>query len=913
MAKPLAEYNAKRDFKKTPEPMGRPGKGEGFSFCIQKHDATRLHYDFRLELDGVLKSWAVTKGPSLVPGEKRLAVHTEDHPLDYGSFEGTIPKGEYGGGTVLLWDRGHWEPEGDPYKGLEKGNLKFRLRGEKLDGAWHLVRMRQRPRERQEGWLLIKSDDAAARSPDEPDILEEMPRSVKTGRTLDEIADDAKSAVWRSNRNPDESKAKAKRTPASKAGSGKMAKGKPAQEQVRAARGGTAGTAKAKPARTQTRATGASAIKTTKRGAAGKKAPMPREIEPCLALLVEDVPKGEPWLHEIKWDGYRLLAFIKDGKVQLRTRKGLDWTDRFPGIAKALAGLPVETAIVDGEAIVEDEKGLSSFSALQQALSERQAADGAIFYAFDILYLDGDDLRALPLGARKERLIELVPPGGGGALRLSEHIDANGEAMMRSACQLGLEGVISKKRDAPYRSGRGGDWLKIKCSLRQEFVISGFTPSSALPRAVGSLVLGYYDNGGLKHAGRTGTGFTATTARDVWKRLQPLKTGKPPFADPLNTLQKRDAVWVKPELVAEVEFRGWTHDLHVRHAAFKGLREDKDPREVVREAANGEAPKQERARPETRARERRQTNASGEVVFGGVPLTHPDRILWEDKGLTKQGLAEFYDEIADWILPHVIYRPLALVRCPSGVEKGCFFQKHSWAGLSDFIRRDTVRDEQGEEEVLFVENVSGVIALVQAGVLEIHPWGARIGDVDRPDRIVMDLDPGEGVAWPQVIEAAREVRERLRAVGLASFVKTTGGKGLHVVLPLTPGAGWDEVKAFARSLSESMEADHPQRYISTAAKKARRGLIYVDYLRNGRGATAIAAYSTRARPGAPVAVPLAWDELSSALKPNQFTVENLPARLQRLRKDPWAELFKIKQRLPSPPAKKKTTRARTKR
>jgi bifunctional non-homologous end joining protein LigD len=484
---------------------------------------------------------------------------------------------------------------------------------------------------------------------------------------------------------------------------------------------------------------------------------------------------------------------------------------------------------------------------------------------------------------------------------------------MRSACQLGLEGVISKKRDAPYRSGRGGDWLKIKCSLRQEFVISGFTPSSALPRAVGSLVLGYYDNGGLKHAGRTGTGFTATTARDVWKRLQPLKTGKPPFADPLNTLQKRDAVWVKPELVAEVEFRGWTHDLHVRHAAFKGLREDKDPREVVREAANGEAPKQERARPETRARERRQTNASGEVVFGGVPLTHPDRILWEDKGLTKQGLAEFYDEIADWILPHVIHRPLALVRCPSGVEKGCFFQKHSWAGLSDFIRRDTVRDEQGEEEVLFVENVSGVIALVQAGVLEIHPWGARIGDVDRPDRIVMDLDPGEGVAWPQVIEAAREVRERLRAVGLASFVKTTGGKGLHVVLPLTPGAGWDEVKAFARSLSESMEADHPQRYISTAAKKARHGLIYVDYLRNGRGATAIAAYSTRARPGAPVAVPLAWDELSSAIKPNQFTVENLPARLQRLRKDPWAELFKIKQRLPSPPAKKKTTRARTKR
>ena len=915
MAKPLAEYNAKRDFSKTPEPKGKTGKGKGFSFCIQKHDATRLHYDFRLELDGVLKSWAVTKGLSLVPGEKRLAVHTEDHPLDYGDFEGTIPKGEYGGGTVLLWDRGHWEPEGDPHKGLEKGNLKFWLRGEKLDGAWHLVRMRQRPRERQEGWLLIKSDDAAARSADEADILEEMPLSVKTGRSLDEIADDAKSAVWRSNRNSDEREAKAKRMPARKAATGKMSKSKPAQTQTqtRATRSGATRAPKSKAGRTQTRATAAAAIKATKREAAGKKAPMPSEIEPCLAQLVENVPKGEQWLHEIKWDGYRLVAFVKRGKVLLKTRNGHDWTDRFPGIATALAELPVETAIVDGEAVVEDEKGMSSFSALQQALSERQAADKAIFYAFDMLYLDGYDLRGLPLAARKDTLIELVPPGGDGALRLSEHIEANGEAMMRSACQLGLEGVISKKREAPYRSGRTGDWLKIKCALRQEFVISGFTPSSALPRAVGSLVLSYYENGRLRHAGRTGTGFTATTARDVWKRLQPLKTAKPPFTDPLSTLQKRGAVWVKPELVAEVEFRGWTHDLHVRHAAFKGLREDKEPREVLREAAaNGVAPKQEGAGSRTRSREPTQTNASGEVVIGGVPLTHPDRILWQDKGLTKQGLAEFYEEIADWILPHVIHRPLALVRCPSGVEKGCFFQKHSWAGLSDFILRDTVRDEQGEEEVLLVENISGVIALVQAGVLEIHPWGATIGDVDRPDRIVMDLDPGEGVSWPEVIAGARDVRERLRAVGLESFVKTTGGKGLHVVVPLTPKAGWDEVKAFARSLSESMEADHPQRFISTAAKKARRGLIYVDYLRNGRGATAIAAYSTRARPGAPVAVPLAWDELSSAIKPNQFTVENLPARLQRLRKDPWTELFRIKQTLPSAPAKK-AARARARR
>jgi bifunctional non-homologous end joining protein LigD len=892
MAKLLAEYNAKRDFSKTPEPKGKPGKSDGFSFCVQKHDATRLHYDFRLELDGVLKSWAVTKGPSLVPGEKRLAVHTEDHPLDYGDFEGTIPKGEYGGGTVLLWDRGRWEPEGDPHQGLKKGNLKFRLHGEKLGGAWHLVRMRERPRERQEGWLLIKSDDEAARTSDEPDILEEMPRSVKTSRSLDEIADDTTSAVWLSNRNSDEAEAKSKRT-GTRSSSRTSGKSKERDSSR---------------SRTQTRATEAGATKTATRRIEGKKAPMPGQVEPCLALLVEDVPKGEQWLHEIKWDGYRLVAFLKRGKVQLKTRNGHDWTSRFPAIAKALAGLPVEAAVVDGEAVVEDEKGLSSFSALQQALSERQSADKAIFYAFDLLHLDGYDLRALPLAARKDRLMELVASGREGTLRLSEHIEANGEAMMRSACQLGLEGVISKKRDAPYRSGRTGDWLKIKCTLRQEFVVSGFTPSSALSRAVGSLVLGYYENGRLKHAGRTGTGFTATTARDVWKRLQPLKSPKPPFGDPLNTLQKRDAVWVKPDLVAEVEFRGWTHDRHVRHAAFKGLREDKDPREVVREAVNGEAPSQEPAR----SRARSKASASGEVVIAGVPLTHPDRILWEDAGITKQGLAEFYDEIADWIMPHVIRRPLALVRCPSGMQKGCFFQKHSWVGLSDFILRDTVRDEQGEEEVLFVENISGLIALVQASVLEIHPWGSMIGDVERPDRITMDLDPGEGVAWSEVIDGAREVRERLRVFGLESFVKTTGGKGLHVVVPLTPEAGWDDVKAFARTLSESMEADNPRRYISTAAKKSRRGLIYVDYLRNGRGATAIAAFSTRARPDAPVAVPLAWDELSTVIKPNHFTVGNVPARVQRLRKDPWAELFKIRQTLPST-SRKKPARARTKR
>jgi bifunctional non-homologous end joining protein LigD len=762
--------------------------------------------------------------------------------------------------------------------------------------------MRQRPNERQEGWLLIKSDDETARSADDPDVLEELPLSVKTGRSLEEIAGDAGSAVWRSNRTSGASEAEAKPARAARQATKSPPKGEPRPPR----KSGSA----SKPKRAQTRAAPAGATKTSSSVPGAKKAAMPSEIAPCLATLVEEVPRGGQWLHEIKWDGYRLVAFVKGGKAQIKTRNGHDWTHRFPAIARALAELPVEAAIVDGEAVVEDEKGLSSFSALQEALSDGRAADKAIFYAFDLLYLDGFDLRGSPLSARKERLAEFVSHGSDGPLRFSEHIEADGEAMVRNACRLGLEGVISKARDRPYRSGRNGDWLKIKCTQRQEFVIGGFTASSALSRAVGSLALGYYENGRLVHAGRTGTGFTAASARDIWKRLQPLKANKPPFANPLTALQKRDVIWIRPELVAEIEFRGWTADLHVRHAAFKGLREDKDPREVVRESIAGAAARNAKDTSPGRARgnagQRLTSRGSADVMVAGVPLTHPDRILWEDQGVTKQGLAEFYEEIAEWILPHVVNRPLALVRCPAGAQKGCFFQKHSWAGLSDFILRETVRDDEGEEEVLFVENISGVVALVQASVLEIHPWGTTIGDVERPDRITMDLDPGEGVDWPGVIAAAREVRERLTALGLDSFVKTTGGKGLHVVVPLAPKADWEEVKTFARALAESMEADSPQRYISKATKKARSGLIYVDYLRNGRGATAIAAYSTRARAGAPVSVPLAWNELSPAIKPNHFTVENLPARLQRLRKDPWADLLKSKQTLPAPRA----TRAR---
>jgi bifunctional non-homologous end joining protein LigD len=640
---------------------------------------------------------------------------------------------------------------------------------------------------------------------------------------------------------------------------------------------------------------------------------MPGEIAPSLASPVDKVPDGAPWLHEIKWDGYRLIAFLRDGKARLQTRNGLDWTRRFPGIAKAVAALPVDTAILDGEAVIEDESGASSFAALQQALSRdtNTVAADAVFYAFDLLYVDGADLRSRPLGERKERLAGLVPSGTDGTLRLSEHLEANGSAMVRHACRLGLEGVISKRRDRPYRSGRTEDWVKTKCTDRQEFVIVGYVPSTAVKNAIGSLVLGMFEAGTLVYAGRTGTGFTADLARDLAKRLDPLRTAAPPFGAKLTADQRRGVVWVRPELVGEVEFRGWTAERVVRHAAFKGLREDKSAREVVREdhlmAAKRSGGTKANGKPaaKTPARKGAAVPSVRDGEVAGVRLSHPDRVLWEEQGLTKQGLAEFYVGVADWLLPHIVDRPLALVRCPSGQEKGCFFQKHSWAGLDAHVEREMVRDEDGEEEVLLVRDIRGVVALVQAGVLEIHPWGARLSDLERPDRITFDFDPSEDVPWEHVLDGARELRERLTALDLESFPKTTGGKGLHVVVPLTPAAGWDDVKAFARGLAEAMEADSPGRYLAKATKSARTGRIFIDYLRNGRGATAVAAYSTRARPGAPVSTPLAWDELSPALRSNRFTVSNLPARLGALRKDPWAELWTVKQTLPKGQGRRK--------
>jgi bifunctional non-homologous end joining protein LigD len=820
----LTAYRKKRDFKTTPEPRGkRQASGGGDSFVIQKHAARRLHYDLRLEMNGVLVSWAVTKGPSLVPGEKRLAVHVEDHPLEYGGFEGTIPKGEYGGGTVIVWDRGRWSPVGDAKKGYAKGHLEFELHGEKLSGRWHLVRMAKKPRDKKENWLLIKGEDEHARTPDMPDILEERPESVKTGRVVEEVADEPPG--WSSKTGKIEA-------------TGSIEKTRKIEEP-----------AEPKPPK------------------GAKKARFPGFIEPTLATLKPSPPPGAKWIHEIKFDGYRLQAHIRSGKVSLLTRSGLDWTAKFgKPLAAALAALPVEEAIIDGEVVAEGRGFASDFSALQDALSTGKT-DGLIFYAFDLLYLNGHDLRPAPLIERKAALAAILPAPG--ILRYSEHFEQEGDLVLRHACRLSLEGVISKIGDAPYRSGRGKDWIKSKCSQRQEFVVAGYVPSTSAARAIGSLVMGYYDDGKLIHAGRVGTGYTNKVAADLFRRLEEMRIPKSPFAKKLTAEEAYQARFVRPELVAEVEFRAWTAEGLIRHAAFRGLREDKRPEDVVLET---------------------RQSAAVERPAPAIKLTHPDRLYWKDAGVTKQGLADYYSEVWRHISPFIVHRPLALVRCPDGVGGQCFFQKHAWRGQSKEIL--LARDPEDEEPIIGIDGLPGLMGLVQGGVLEIHPWGARLEDIERPDMITMDLDPGEGVDWAQVIEAAGEVRERFHDAGLESFVKTSGGKGLHVVAPLKPSADWETVKAFAKGIADAMSEDAPERFVATVTKAKRKGKILVDYLRNGRGATAVAAYSTRARPGAAVSMPLGWDELSAAIGPDYFTVNNAPTRLAALEADPWEDFWK---------------------
>lgn len=851
----LREYHRKRDFKKTPEPSGNGGAARGGrAFVVQKHDASRLHYDFRLELDGTLKSWAVPKGPSLDPTVKSLAVHVEDHPLDYAGFEGVIPEGEYGGGTVMVWDQGTWEPEGNAAADYRKGKLKFTLQGEKLHGSWALVRMGGRAGEDGKNWLLIKHRDDEAKPVNKFDVAKREPLSVVSGRDLPEIAADA-DRVWSSNR---------------------QASGKP-----KSSRSGHAAAKRAVKKR-GARSKGGSARVATLDGA--RKATQPTKFSPQLATLATDAPEGDDWLHELKFDGYRLLAHVKNGRVRLITRRGLDWTHKFEPLAAAIGELPVKQAIFDGEVVALNDEGESNFQQLQNSLRTGNVGS-LVYYVFDMPHCDGYSLMKAPLTARKEALASLLLSGGrgnDGMVRYSDHIVGNGATVLEQACERVREGIVSKRADARYESSRSRSWLKVKCIKRQEFVIGGYTKPSGARVGFGALALGYYDGGKFNYCGRVGTGFTTQSLRQLTRQLRELRTDKSPFDNAMTATERRGVTWVRPILVAEVEFTEWTGDGRLRHPSFMGLREDKTAKQVKREEA---APM---------PRSSKAANGKGAVV-AGVTLSHPERVLFPEMGITKQDLAEYYAAVAEWMLPQIVDRPLTLVRCPAGRTGQCFYQKHLKDSLPEALRGVKIKEKSGTDEYPVVDDLAGLVSLVQMGVLEMHPWPARADDVETPDRIVMDLDPGEGVEWKSVVTAAREMRDLLGELGLESFVRTSGGKGLHVVAPLSRRNSWDQLKTFAHALADTMERAAPDRYIATMSKEKRRGKIYVDYLRNQRGATAIASYSTRARAGAPVATPLTWQELTARIKPNGFTVENLPKRLAKLKADPWDEFFNIRQ------------------
>jgi bifunctional non-homologous end joining protein LigD len=824
----LTEYRRKRDFAKTPEPAGAAVPetvSRPLSFVIQKHAARRLHYDFRLELDGVLKSWAVPKGPSLDPGEKRLAVHVEDHPLEYGGFEGVIPEGQYGAGTALIWDRGSWTPlDPDPEAAYAKGNLKFVLDGTKLHGKWALVRMGGKHAGRHnENWLLIKERDAAAMPQSGDAVVADHPRSVATGRALEEIAAD-RDRVWGPN----------------------------GEERTAAAGSG--------------------------------------EPKPQLATAADRAPDGPQWFHEIKYDGYRLLSRVRNGKAQLLTRNTLDWTERFPALAARLAELPVAAALIDGEIVHLEPDGTTNFGHLQDAISNERT-DPLVFYTFDLLHLDGYDLTGAALEDRKALLAELVPPHSTGTLRYSDHQVGRGPEFFRQACSYGLEGIVSKRRDRPYRLGRSKDWVKVKCANRDEFVVIGFTEPAGGRQGLGALLLGYYNpQGGLHYAGRVGTGFADAQLAALRARLEPLERAGAPVAALPKGASLKGVHWTKPALVAEVRYGNWTVDKVLRHATFVALREDKSPAEIIRDA---DAPASPAPAAAAKPMITRRNARGGTTEFEGVRLTNPDRVLYPEEGITKLDLARYYAEIGDWALPQLAHRPLSLLRCPTGLGGESFFQKHAATGMPKALGGIEI---DGEIH-LAIEDLAGLISLVQIGVLEIHPWGSTVDKVEQPDRITFDLDPDIGLPWSQIAAAALEIRDALKGYGLRSFAKTTGGKGLHVVAPLTPELGWDEIKTFTKAVADHLAAQNPQRYTTNQSKRVRQGRIYIDYLRNARGSTAIGAYSARARPGAPIATPLFWSEVEEGVRPEGFTVATVPRRVAALKSDPWAEIGTVRQKI----------------
>lgn len=817
-ADPLAPYNAKRDFSRTREPRGKVAKTGGRSFVVQKHAATRLHWDFRLEIDGVLKSWAVTRGPSLDPADKRLAVRTEDHPLDYGAFEGNIPKGEYGGGSVMLWDRGTWEPiPGKRADDLKDGHLHFILHGERMKGEWLLVRMKGRPGEKRENWLLRKVEDSHAS--DSEDLVGHALTSVLTDRSMAQIQADSGGTQ-----------------------SLKGARGKAFADKMQAASSHNA------------------RIRTRAKSGKGEGASIPRFVKPQLATLVDDVPTGNDWLHEIKYDGYRAMIAVKGGAVKLFTRNGLDWTDKFGPLVEAIAALDLPPALIDGEIVAFGEDGNPSFSALQSVLKRGHGAQRLDtpfhLFAFDLLFLDGIDLRPLTTIERKERLEALLADGAP-PIHVADHLIGSGEALLQSMCDARQEGIIAKRSSAPYRSGRTRSWVKVKCTRRQEFIVIGWTKSKAKGRAFSSLLLAQNEGRKLIYKGKVGTGFDATSMADLAKAMAPLATDAAPAQ--VHQAEARGAQWIKPKLVAEVAFAEFTDEARVRHGSFLGLRTDKPARSVKPEKV-----------------------APAPLSASHIKISNPNRVLFPDSGQTKGDLADYYASIAPLMLPFAANRPISLVRCPQGRAKKCFFQKHDSGAFGEHVRQLPIREKGGGvEDYIYVEDSDGLLTCVQMGTIEFHGWASRADAVEKPDRMIFDLDPDEGMDFARVQQAAYDIRDHLGDIGLVSFAMLSGGKGVHVVVPLTPGHDWDTHKDFATRFAQALSTAEPDRFVATMSKAKRKNRIFIDWLRNQRGSTAILPYSARARPGAPVAVPIDWDELADMKDAHPFDIDDAVILLKR--------------------------------
>jgi bifunctional non-homologous end joining protein LigD len=811
----LATYNAKRDFTRTAEPQGRAKPtARGNIFMVQKHDATRLHWDLRLQIDGVLKSWAVTKGPSLDPAVKRLAVRTEDHPLSYAEFEGTIPKGEYGGGTVMLWDRGTWAPiAGKSAKDLKEGHLHFTLQGERMKGDWLLIRLKPKPGEKRENWLLRKIDDAHAEAGET--LVEQALTSIATGRSMAEIA------------------------------------------------AGNAGTAAGEMALAANMAKIAEKPRKSAKSARKRpNAPLPAFRAPQLATLVDAVPAGNGWMHEIKFDGYRALIAAKGDEVRVFTRSGQDWTDKFAPLVAAVAALDLPATLIDGEIVAHDANGNPDFSTLQNVLKRghgSQGPDDALaFHAFDLLELAGEDLTGLANIERKERLEALLedaaPP-----IHVADHLIGAGEKLFESLCDAGQEGIISKAIDAPYASRRSRSWVKVKCTRRQEFVIIGWKASSTLARPFASLLLAQHQEGKLVYKGNVGTGFDGDDLAALAAKMKRLERQTPPAE--VDRTASRGVTWVTPKLVAEIAFAEFTAQGSVRHASFLGLREDKPARAV---------------RPET--------PASVTPPASDVKISSRERVIFPDSGQTKGDLADYYAHIAPIMLPFAANRPVSLVRCPRGRARKCFFQKHDSGSMGDAVQHVPIREKDGGcEDYLFIADARGILQCVQMGTIEFHTWGSRANAVESPERMIFDLDPDEGLDFGDLKRAAHDLRSQLANLGLVSFAMLTGGKGVHVVVPLTPDHSWEAHKDFSRRFAEALALAEPERFTPTMSKAKRRGKIFIDWLRNQRGATAVAPFSARARSGAPVAAPIAWDELDGFENAQPFTISDAGTLIERSR------------------------------